>query len=284
MTSSSTLGKLQRQMEELMSAKDDRALFEDLPTGEASIRRSIPIFLNSFNQPTYLTMIVARLLENGFEKIVVCDNNSQSRKLLDLLEMWEARNTVRVMRLGENLGPHETFRRVLSEQKKPFIFSDPDVELPERLSENFLSRIHEVSCKYWCRKVGLALEIPRVDEGRNITMCHSVLGEYGVADWERKFWQVEIEKNVYRAAVDTTFFYWNTNIKVDLRRQYNVSRLKLRPRRFIKFIPKFEFPDIRIAGEGFTLRHLPWYTDDKMPEDERDFYREEAAKWSTWVR
>jgi Glycosyl transferase family 2 len=284
MHSNGTLGSSQGQKEELMNAKGDSAPCEKMPKGEASLRKSVPVFLNSFNQPTYLARMVAQLHKNGFERIVVCDNNSKSRKLLDLLETWEASSAVQVIRLGGNLGPHETFRRVLSEQQSPFIFSDPDVELPEKLSEEFLSRITEISCKYWCRKVGPALEIPSAGEVKNIVMRHIVLGEHSVADWERRFWRMQIEENVYRADLDTTFFFWNTNIKIDPRRQFNGAREKLRPRRFIKFIPRFEFTDIRVAGKGFTLRHLPWYRDDKMPEDERDFYRQEAAKWSTWVR
>ena len=181
-------------------------------------------------------------------------------------------------------GPHETFRRVLSEQNSSFIFSDPDVELPERLAENFICRIREISLKYRCKKVGPALEIPRGGERKNIKMNHPVIGSYGIVDWEKRFWDIQLEKNIYRANIDTTLFYWNFDIKIDFRRQYNYLRSTFRPRRFIKFIPRFEFLDIRVAEDGFTLRHLPWYDKDKMPEDERAFYRKEAAKWSTWVR
>lgn len=248
------------------------------------MRETTPVFINSFNQPTYIMRIVTQLTNNGFKRIIVCDNNSRSRKVLALLEAWEKTGAVQVIRLGANLGPHETFQRILSEQESPFIFSDPDIELPENLAENFVCRLHEISRRYRCRKVGPALEIPKFSESRDITMRHRILGDYGIAEWEQQFWQIEIEKNVYRANLDTTLFYWNPKVNTDFRRQYNFSRNNFRPRRFIKFIPKFAFTDIRVAGEGFTTRHLPWYHDDKMPEDEREFYRQEAARWSTWVQ
>lgn len=68
-----------------MNAKDDRTPCGGNSDEEVRLRKTTPVFLNSFNQPTYLAVIVAQLLENGFERIVVCDNDSRSPKLLEML-------------------------------------------------------------------------------------------------------------------------------------------------------------------------------------------------------
>lgn len=251
---------------------------------ESQLRATMPVFLNSFNQPTYLEGIVETLLANDFGRIIICDNASASSKTLSLLDKLSAIEAVEVRHLGDNLGPHRTLLQIRQETEDCFLFSDPDLALPKVLPNDFLTVLLSLSRKYRCRKVGLALEIPPADQAREITMRDARSKEFTVQEWEKQFWEHPLETNVYRARVDTTFFLWNPKIRIDFLRDYMTVRNRLRPKAVFRPILPTSQIDIRVARDGFTARHLPWYEDDGFPEDEREFYIKEAARWSTWLR
>jgi hypothetical protein len=92
------------------------------------------------------------------------------------------------------------------------------------------------------------------------------------------------ELPVYRTNVDTTFFIWNRAIRVDLRRDYMELRRVIRPGRIARRLPHVGHTDLRVAAPGFVARHLPWYKDDRFPEDERAYYRQTTSYASTWLR
>jgi hypothetical protein len=228
--------------------------------------------------------MVETLLANGFRNVVIADNASTSPKTLDLLDGYESQPGVRVWRLGENVGPNETVRRITKEVAGAYIFTDPDLELSESLPPDFLCRLFAISHRYRARKTGLALAIPAPDEVRDLRFVQKGLGEFTVQEWERQFWEEEVEPNVYRANVDTTFFLWNPAIRIDPRRDYARVVKLIRPRRYARLLPNFRQFDIRVAQPGFIARHLPWYIDDGMPDDERAFYKASTSRASTWLR
>lgn len=252
---------------------------------EQALRATTPVYVNSYNQPSYVRQMVEGLLSNGFGRIVVCDNASTSPKTRALLSRFEAEGRVQVRHLGGNLGPHRVVMQLRAAMRTPFLFSDPDLRLPEVLPDRFVTRLLALSRRYRCAKVGLALEIPPEAEARDLRFDHPVLGPFKVSDWERQFWKIELEPGVYRANVDTTFFLWNPAVRFDWRRLYNETLWSLKPRRiFGTMIPLIGQADIRVAEPGFVARHLPWYRNDEMPEDERAFYKQSASSISTWFR
>jgi hypothetical protein len=251
---------------------------------EARLRAELPVYIGSFNQPSYLRQMVETLLSNGFGNVIVADNASTSGKTLDLLAEFDGRAGVRVWRIGENVGPTETVRRITKREKGSYAFSDPDLALAEVLPDDFLLRLFDLSRRYRARKVGLALEIPSPEEARDLRFTQKGLGEFTVQEWERRFWKTEVEPGVYRANVDTTFFVWNRGIRVDLRRDYMELRRIIRPGRIARRLPHVGHTDLRVASPGFVARHLPWYTDDRFPEDERAYYLQSTSYASTWLR
>jgi hypothetical protein len=251
---------------------------------ERRLRAELPVYVGSFNQPSYVRQMVVTLRANGFGNIVIADNASTSPKTRTLLAELEALAGVRVWHLGENIGPLKTVQRIKAREPGAFVFTDPDLELSPTLPEVFLERLFAVSRRYRSRKVGLALEIPAADEARDLRFSHPDLGDFTVQEWERRFWEDELEPGIFRANVDTTFFLWNPVIRVDLRRDYARLRALFRPRRLGRRLPYFRHIDIRVARPGFVARHLPWYKDDRFPEDEREFYIRSATRASTWLR
>jgi hypothetical protein len=254
-----------------------------MDNAEQSLRGTIPVYVGSFNQPSYLHRMVENLVRNGFGNIIIADNASTSPKTLDYLSSCEVRPGITVWRIGENIGPDKAVDRILASERGRFIFTDPDLELANQLPSDFLGQLLEISRRYRCRKVGLALEIPPENETRQLRFVNPLLGTFTIQEWEGQFWERKLESGVYRAGVDTTFFLWNPEIRIDLRRLYLEFVISLRPR-LRRLLPKMPHPDIRVARPGFVARHLPWYKDDKFPEDERDFYLKTTSRASTWLR
>ena len=80
-------------------------------------------------------------------------------------------------------------------------------------------------------------------------------GSYHIWEWEAQFWKNPIGvtstgDEVYDAVVDTTFAVYN--------------------KRF--FDPANYLKAVRVGGK-YTCRHLPWYKDRIVPQEEEAFYR-----------
>ena len=116
--------------------------------------------------------------------------------------------------------------------------------LLKQLDQNF----KEVS------KVGFALDISDIPD-------YFPLKEK-VIKWEMQFWENEINENVYRANIDTTFALYKP--------------------RFLQNMIKTPFYEgIRIAGD-FTAKHMGWYLDINNLTDEQVFYQKSSNKSASW--
>jgi hypothetical protein len=118
------------------------------------------------------------------------------------------------------------------------------------MPDDFLETMKSILLKYNEKKIGLALRIDDVPESCNKN-CTT-----GSINHERQFWIDELEKDVYRAMVDTTFCLLRNPEFHDLRA-------------------------LRIAG-NFTARHLPWYQDYSMLNEEEKYFLENANSQSNF--
>ncbi|MEO1600046.1 MAG: hypothetical protein AAFU49_06165 [Pseudomonadota bacterium] len=259
------------------------AALTDLSTlSEDTLRACIPVYVNSFNQLTYLKDMLDWLKRHGFANIYVTDQTSDYPPLLDYYAELEAEGRVRIIRLGENIGPTAIVWRITA-AGGPFIFSDPDLTLPEPADPALLSTLVSLSQTHLCRKVGLALELPSQEECRD-TRQVTALGEHGILEWESQFWENEVAPDIYRAPVDTTFFLWNPAVPLDHRRIARSLRRRFRPFGLDRLIPEPDACDLRVARAGFLARHRPWYWNDGMPEEEARYYTARAQAWSNWTQ
>ncbi|WBU57094.1 hypothetical protein [Paracoccus sediminicola] len=241
---------------------------------EAELRAKIPVFINSFNQPTFLREMVDWHSANGFKSITVMDNGSLSKTLLDYFDSAAFTRRATLVQQNRNIGPRGTVAGVARElgPYNAFIFSDPDLWLPEKPAPDFLTHMFDMGRKYRRAKVGLALDIAQPELFRDITMVTGRRGkEWTITRWEKRFWKFPLQQNVYDAQVDTTYFLHVPNSGAE--------------RNLVDFGQKqTRVPSLRIAGEGFTARHRPWYKDDGQPDAEREFYTRSATHVSTWTR
>jgi len=211
--------------------------------------KDTPIIINNFNRLTSTRNMYGFLKRRGFTNVVILDNHSTYPPLLD---WYDTLPGSAVIRFKENYGAGCLFDSgFLNNIGDDYIvYSDSDLELNPLMPDNFLEVMKATMLKYNERKVGLALRIDDVPEDcyRN---CFT-----GSINWERQFWINQLEKDVYKAMVDTTFC------------------LMYKP----------EHPDfnaVRIAGD-FTARHLPWYLRYSELNEEELYFMQHANTQSNF--
>jgi len=249
---------------------------DDLAEGEGLLRQVVPVFVNSFEQPTYLRNMLDWLHENGFGRVIVFDQASTYPPLLEYYASETFRERALLFRLAENVGPRAALDALPQWVRENgfHIFTDPDLEMPASPAPDFLSRMMSLARTYNARKVGVALDIsdPSAFHDRKVKFSRNH-PEGRVEEWEGQFWQKALEPDVYEAAVDTTFHLHNPEATLSAGQAFR----KWRGKRHV-------YRQIRVAGAGFLARHLPWYRNDGCPADEKAHYLSKAAAWSNWVQ
>jgi len=220
----------------------------------ASLLSGIPMIVFSFNNTAYLRSMIAQLRARNLSNITVIDNASHAPGMQEYLS--ELAKETKVVRLSENIGPHYVFLCESAYRWLPDVFclTDPDLSFGPDLPGNFLEELAELTERLKVGKAGFALDISDRDAMRD-DMFEINGGRYKIWEWEQQFWQQEIGKTgggdpIFRAPIDTTFALYN-------KRYFNREAF---------------YDAVRVAGR-FTCRHLPWYHDHGMPEDEAELYR-----------
>jgi hypothetical protein len=232
---------------------------------EIILRKTLPVIINSFNQPSYLENIVNKFELNNFTNIIIIDNDSKNPDLLEYYIYLKDTKKYTVLYYNKNNGPRYFHFNYLFNifNGFPHLFSDPDIDF-NILNEDFLSTLLDYSEKYKIFKVGCALEIPSENEIKpDLFYSPPYLdGEkIPLTQWESQFWDNEIEEKVYAAPIDTTLHLFNP--------KYFLDRMK-----FIS--------GIRIARKGFIVKHIPWYKSDFINISEREFYKNTDNNWSNY--
>ena len=230
---------------------------------EITLRSTVPLVINVFNQFHYLKCMVDQFQAHGFRNILILDNNSSFPPLLDYYTELNARHAANVIFYGQNRGPHYFFVRNIYQhllESTPFLYTDPDLGW-NAISPTFLSRLFDLSNKYSLFKVGCALTVPTSTTAKPDLPHFSFDNQsYSVAQWEAQYWQELAEPDVYKAPVDTTMHL---------------------------FHPKFYergsalITGVRVAGEGMEAIHWPWFNTDTCPAEEREFFRAQT-RHSSW--
>ncbi|MEP6610953.1 MAG: glycosyltransferase family A protein [Mucilaginibacter sp.] len=211
--------------------------------------KDTPIILNNFNRLTSTRNMYGFLKQRGFTNVVILDNNSTYSPLL---QWYDTLRENEVVRFKENYGAECLFNSgfLSSIDSEYIVYSDSDLELNPLMPDDFLEVMKAMILKYNEKKIGLALRIDDVPED-----CYKNCFT-GSINWERQFWVNQLEKDIYKAMVDTTFC----------------------------LMRKPEHPDfnaLRIAG-NFTARHLPWYLRYSELNEEELYFIEHANTQSNF--
>lgn len=209
----------------------------------------IPIVINNFNRLTTTKRLADDLANLGYTNVHILDNNSTYLPLLE----WYKECPYIVKRLSENMNFLSIYNSgYINEwlgKRDWIVYSDSDIELNPATPTNFVDILIEKAELYNKTKAGLALRID--DLPNNLYSDH-------FRNWERKFWEKEIEKDVYDAQIDTTFCI----IKPGLAFDYNALRI----------------------GGNMTAKHVPWYTDFNNLDEEERHYLEKSIDSSSYKR
>ena len=229
---------------------------------EILLRKTIPVVINSFNQPTYLKNILNKFELNYFKNFVILDNASTNTELIDYYKHITDFKNITVIYYNNNNGPryfhlngiYKIFNNI------PHLYTDPDLDF-DALSDSFLTYLFDLSNKYRIAKVGSALEIPDSLSIKPDIFFNSPANNLSVAlcEWESQFWEKELETKVFLADIDTTLHLFNPE-------HYNNNF----------------FSAVRVAHKGFIVKHLPWYKNDFMPVDEKNYYKNSNTIWSNY--
>jgi len=182
----------------------------------------VPILILTNNRPTMLSDMITSIesyTDPETYKIIICDNNSQQKEMLELLDTLE--KTYTVIRNDTNNtfeGLNPGLKIVKNFHDKYFIISDPDIILNSNIPSNWVTKMCELLDKTNYPKVGLSLNI----SFENINNWTNF-----IITTEKRYWKKEckvnfefLEADCYEALVDTTmamyrhdtFTYWTNEV------------------------------------------------------------------------
>jgi hypothetical protein len=225
----------------------------------------VPIFVPVFNSTTYTLSIIAELEKINAKNIIICDNGSTYKPMVELLNKLSEK--YKVVLWGKNLGPRVYSEAIDLIDKMPdhYIVTDPDLLFNNKMPEDYIKSMIRISEDYEVSKVGLALEI--FDEEEQKRFFDSEL----VKSWEFGYWSNKIDNIFYKlyvAPVDTTFALINKKFLLrDLKKYYGYSSCV--------------FPAIRIGGK-FTAKHMGWWKEQPWTEEEESHYNSKQIWASTY--
>lgn len=208
----------------------------------------IPIIINNYNRLKTTKKLADDLSKLGYTNIHILDNNSTYEPLLE----WYKSCPYIVKRLNDNLlwlAVYNSGYINEFQNRNWIVYTDSDIEINPNTPKNFIGNLIEIANKYAKKKVGLSLKID--DLPNNQYANH-------FKEWETKYWSQEIEKNVYKADVDTTFCIIKPNCP-------------------------FQYDALRVGGD-MMAKHIPWYTDFNNLDEEEKYYLATCSEWSTYKR
>lgn len=217
--------------------------------------REIPIIIISFNQLFYLKRLIDFLKNFNYNNIVIIDNNSTYKPLLEYFN--EIESVVTIHRLKQNYG-HLVFWKVkeLFEKysKGYYVVTDADINPVRECPEDFLLKFkHILDNDFKFNKVGFSLKID------DIPLTN--LNREKIIKWESRFWEKKTSEDDFIAKIDTTFALYRPSYK------YNFDNFMIAIRT--------KFPVQAIHGG--------WYIDNKNLSREQDFYYKNCDFSSSWL-
>jgi len=217
----------------------------------------IPILIPSWNNPTYIENIVQQLEDRNFSNLFILDNNSTSIGTKKVLQKLEYRG-YEVIYFKENFGPRYCFenQRFYEILPKYFVLTDPDIEFSVNFSQHVFDQIILLTDSLKVGKIGLALSLEDSVEFRE-ELFQIGDSEFTILQWEKQFWtkrMPDLRFCGYLSDIDTTFAVYNKSF--------------FNPKEYWKAIRISEFEGISISA-----RHLPWYKNSIVPDDELAFYK-----------
>ena len=211
---------------------------------------SIPIIINNYNRYSAFIKLVGWLRSAGFKNIIVLDNQSTYPPLV---EYYKNNTNFKLVQLGGNFGHLALWETGYYKKVRNgyFIYTDPDVFPVNECPHDLISYLLDLLWKYpEISKVGPGLRLYDIPD------CY--VQKDSVVAWETKYWEIPMEKNVFKARIDTTFAVYRPRMMHDAKS----SALR--------------------TGEPYVMHHAPWYEDERSLSEEEMFYQNHMKKGVSW--
>ena len=210
----------------------------------------IPIVINNFYRLGYLLKLIKSLECRGYFNIYIIDNNSTYPPLLDYYKTCP----YTIYRLNKNIGFKAIWETGIYEQFKHdyYVYTDSDMEIDDSCPNDFMEHFVNILNRYkTAQKVGFGI---RIDD-----LPDSYVNKDKVIQWESQYWNNEVECNLFRANIDTTFALYRPYCKGESNPNQKVFR----------------------TGSPYLIRHLPWY-DLAEFKNEEEFYLSAINRLTHW--
>lgn len=214
--------------------------------------KNTPIVINNFNRIHTLLKLICGLQSRGYNNIYIIDNQSTYPPLLDYYKECP----YPVYMLNKNVGHLAIWESGIYKQftDSYFAYTDSDLEILPDCPDNFMEKFILLLKKYpKALKVGFSICTDDLPD------CYSL--KHQVQEWENQFWKNEIETNVFKAPIDTTFAVYKPYFKGEI---IDFQHLYLR------------------TGLPYSVRHLPWYIDSNNPTEEEKYYLNHLKTSTHW--
>jgi hypothetical protein len=210
--------------------------------------RVMKVLIINFNRVTLSSALADWVFKRGCEPVFI-DNASDYKPLLE----YYATCPYEVVRMDKNYGKDVVWDQGLLNKLNitgEYILTDPDLDLTG-IPDNFLKVLREGLSRYpQFDKCGFSLEI------NDVTDRSVYFQNMPIKEWELQFWCNPMDSQYFNASIDTTFALYKTD--------------------------KFSFNALR-TNRPYTARHIPWYYDQRKPEDEI-YYCKTATAQSNIIR
>lgn len=230
------------------------SFFTRVGIGQTLNYKSIPIIIISFNQLYYLKQLVDFLKKHNYSNIVIIDNNSTYKPLLDYFDTIES--IVTLHRLNDNLG-HLVFwknKELFNKYSKGYYaVTDADIVPDAGCPEDFLEHFKKILNKnLQVTKVGFSLKIDDIPDTN--------LNKQKVIDWESQFWNTQNRNGDFISKIDTTFALYRPGFYYNEQNFYDACRTKT----------------------PYEARHGGWYLDNNNLTVEQLYYFANCNESSSW--
>jgi len=211
---------------------------------------SIPIIINNYNRYSAFLKLVDWLRSAGFVNIIVLDNQSTYPPLV---KYYENNFHFKLVRLGGNFGHKALWDTGYYKNIRNgyYCYTDPDVFPVNECPTGLVTHLLELLWRY--------PEVLKAGPGLRLADIPDSYGQKDeVLEWESKYWTCPIEKEVYKAAIDTTFALYRPRVLHDT-----------------------TTPSLR-TGEPYVMHHSPWYEASNLLSEEEVFYRATKTQGISW--
>lgn len=225
-----------------------------------------PVYVPSFNNPTYVVKMLRQLFRYRFNNITIVDSGSNYSKMKDVLGKLDSDCVCNVVRLSRNMGPRHIVKSCEFYDSLPELFclTDPDIAFNENLPVDFMRQLTDLTDYFKIGKAGFALSLKHRSRMKHDKYLNSKqMGPTHIWEWESQFWRYKLGRlpdgsEVFDAPIDTTFALYN--------KKY------FKPDRF--------FDAVRVSG-NFESEHTPWYQGSVLPAEEERVYQR-TGKFSNY--